>query len=76
MPEIDYLRISLIDKCNFRCLYCMPEGTKLDYVLSPELLSDREIITLIKDVFIPLGFSKFRLTGGEPLLRPWSRRFG
>ena len=70
MPEIDYLRISLIDKCNFRCLYCMPESAKLDYVLSPELLSDREIITLVRDVFIPLGFTKFRLTGGEPLLRP------
>lgn len=70
MPEIDYLRISLIDKCNFRCLYCMPEEAKLDYVLSPELLTNQEILTLVKDVFIPLGFTKFRLTGGEPLLRP------
>ena len=70
MPEIDYLRISLIDKCNFRCLYCMPEGAKLDYVLNQELLTNQEILTLIKEVFIPLGFTKFRLTGGEPLLRP------
>jgi len=70
MPEIDYLRISLIDKCNFRCLYCMPEEAKLDYVLSPELLTNQEILTLVQDIFIPLGFTKFRLTGGEPLLRP------
>ena len=70
MPKIDYLRISLIDKCNFRCQYCMPEGTKLNYVLNEELLSDREIISLVRDVFMPLGFTKFRLTGGEPLLRP------
>jgi GTP 3',8-cyclase len=70
MNQIDYLRISLIDKCNFRCQYCMPEGTKLDYVLSQELLTNQEIIFLLKNIFIPLGFSKFRLTGGEPLLRP------
>lgn len=68
--EIDYLRISLIDKCNFRCQYCIPEGTKLDYVLNQELLTNQEILTLVKEVFIPLGFTKFRLTGGEPLLRP------
>ena len=70
MPQIDYLRISLIDKCNFRCQYCMPEGSKLNYLLNPELLTDREILSLLRDVFIPLGFTKFRLTGGEPLLRP------
>ena len=70
MPKIDYLRISLIDKCNFRCQYCMPEGTELDYLLNQELLSDGEIVTLVRDVFMPLGFTKFRLTGGEPLLRP------
>ncbi|MEN9517994.1 MAG: hypothetical protein RLZZ381_582 [Cyanobacteriota bacterium] len=69
MPKIDYLRISLIDKCNFRCQYCMPEGTKFDYVLNHELLTNREIVTLLRQVFIPLGFTKFRLTGGEPLLR-------
>jgi GTP 3',8-cyclase len=70
MPKIDYLRISLIDKCNFRCQYCMPEGTKFDYVLNHELLTNQEIVTLLRKVFIPLGFTKFRLTGGEPLLRP------
>jgi len=70
MNPVDYLRISLIDRCNFRCQYCMPEGAKLDYVLRQELLSDGELLTLLREVFIPLGFRKFRLTGGEPLLRP------
>ena len=70
MNKIDYLRISLIDKCNFRCQYCMPEGSELDYLLQQELLTNQEIITLIQELFIPLGFTKFRLTGGEPLLRP------
>jgi GTP 3',8-cyclase len=70
MNPIDYLRISLIDKCNFRCQYCMPEGAELDYLLDREILNDREILILLREVFIPLGFSKFRLTGGEPLLRP------
>lgn len=70
MNTIDYLRISLLDRCNFQCQYCMPEGTKLDYILRQELLSEQEILTLLKEVFIPLGFCKFRLTGGEPLLRP------
>lgn len=69
MNVIDYLRISLLDRCNFRCQYCMPEGTELDYILRQDLLQREEIITLLKEVFIPLGFSKFRLTGGEPLLR-------
>lgn len=70
MNPIDYLRISLIDRCNFQCVYCMPEGAELDYVLREFWLSHGEILTLLKEVFIPLGFTKFRLTGGEPLLRP------
>ncbi len=70
MNQVDYLRISLIDRCNFRCQYCMPEGEELDYVLKQELLTSQELITLLKEVFIPVGFRKFRLTGGEPLLRP------
>lgn len=69
-PVVDYLRISTIDRCNFRCLYCMPEDDDLDYALTPEVLTRDEIITLVRDVFTPLGFSRFRLTGGEPLLRP------
>ncbi len=70
MNQVDYLRISLIDRCNFRCQYCMPEGTELDYILKQNLLTNEELLTLIKEVFIPVGFTRFRLTGGEPLLRP------
>lgn len=70
MNPVDYLRISLIDRCNFRCLYCMPEGAELDYILKQLLLTDEELLTLIQEVFIPVGFTRFRLTGGEPLLRP------
>ena len=71
MPNrIDYLRISLIDRCNFRCQYCMPEGADLAYVLQQDWLTPHELLTLIKAVFLPLGFTRFRLTGGEPLLRP------
>ena len=70
MNQVDYLRISLIDRCNFRCQYCMPEGAELDYILKQQLLTDEELLTLIEEVFIPVGFTRFRLTGGEPLLRP------
>ncbi|MBW4434274.1 MAG: GTP 3',8-cyclase MoaA [Pelatocladus maniniholoensis HA4357-MV3] len=70
MNQVDYLRISLVDRCNFRCQYCMPEGAELDYILKQNLLTDEELLTLIHEVFIPVGFTRFRLTGGEPLLRP------
>ncbi|MFB2896824.1 GTP 3',8-cyclase MoaA [Aerosakkonemataceae cyanobacterium BLCC-F50] len=70
MNQVDYLRISLIDRCNFRCQYCMPEGAELDYILQQQLLTYEELLTLIEEVFIPVGFTRFRLTGGEPLLRP------
>ena len=48
----------------------MPEGAELDYILKQQLLTDEELLTLIEEVFIPVGFTRFRLTGGEPLLRP------
>jgi len=70
MNQVDYLRISLIDRCNFRCQYCMPEGAELEYILRQQLLTNEELLTLIREVFIPVGFTRFRLTGGEPLLRP------
>ncbi len=70
MNAIDYLRISLIDRCNFQCQYCMPEGADLAYVLQQDWLTREELLTLLQSVFMPLGFTRFRLTGGEPLLRP------
>lgn len=64
--NINYLRISLTDKCNLRCVYCMPE----DITFRPraELLQDDEIYRLVR-IFSELGFHKFRLTGGEPTVR-------
>jgi len=62
------LRISLTDKCNLRCTYCMPpEG--LDWIPAPELLTDDEIVRLADIAVGRLGITSIRLTGGEPLLR-------
>jgi cyclic pyranopterin phosphate synthase len=64
--KIHYLRISLTDHCNLRCIYCMPE----DQTFRPnaDLMQDDEILTLTK-LFAGLGFDKIRLTGGEPTVR-------
>ncbi|MDY7012743.1 MAG: GTP 3',8-cyclase MoaA [Cyanobacteriota bacterium] len=70
MNQVDYLRISLLDRCNFRCHYCMPPGAEMEFLSRQAWLSHDEILVLLERVFIPLGFKKFRLTGGEPLLRP------
>ena len=70
MNPIDYLRISLIDRCNFQCQYCMPEGADLQYVRQQDWLTAAELLQLLQQVFMPAGFTRFRLTGGEPLLRP------
>jgi cyclic pyranopterin phosphate synthase len=65
--NIDYLRISLIDNCNLRCVYCMPlEG--LQFLPKVELLTAREI-ERVATAAVSVGFRKFRLTGGEPTLR-------
>ncbi|MEM9567010.1 MAG: GTP 3',8-cyclase MoaA [Cyanobacteria bacterium P01_E01_bin.34] len=69
MKDVNYLRISLIDRCNFRCQYCMPGDEEMDWLARQELLSKDELLYLLRSVFIPLGFDRFRLTGGEPLLR-------
>ena len=62
------LRVSLTDRCNLRCAYCMPpEG--LDWMLGPDLLSDDEVVRLISIAVTRLGVSEVRFTGGEPLLR-------
>nr|XP_033499247.1 molybdenum cofactor biosynthesis protein 1-like [Epinephelus lanceolatus] len=63
-----YLRISLTEKCNLRCQYCMPEeGVKL--TPRGQLLSTSEVLTLAR-LFVQEGVEKIRLTGGEPLIRP------
>ncbi|HVP19342.1 MAG TPA: GTP 3',8-cyclase MoaA [Spirochaetia bacterium] len=67
------LRISVIDSCNFRCPYCMPAevfGDAYRFLKSDELLTFEEI-TRIAGLFARLGVVKLKLTGGEPLLRPW-----
>jgi cyclic pyranopterin phosphate synthase len=62
------LRVSLTDRCNLRCAYCMPpEG--LDWLPTPELLTDDELIRLITVAVDRLGIREVRFTGGEPLLR-------
>lgn len=64
--DITYLRVSLTDRCNLRCVYCMPEDIK--FRPRAELMQDDELFTLIR-VFAGLGFHKYRLTGGEPTVR-------
>jgi cyclic pyranopterin phosphate synthase len=64
--DIHYLRISLTDRCNLRCVYCMPEDMR--FRPRAELLQDGELLLLVK-LFADLGFHKFRLTGGEPTVR-------
>jgi cyclic pyranopterin phosphate synthase len=66
--QIDYLRISVIDHCNLRCVYCMPLRG-LSFIPSPELLTAAEI-ERVAEAAVSVGFRKFRLTGGEPTLRP------
>lgn len=64
--KIDYLRISVTDRCNFRCHYCMPENQT--FLPHSELLDYTEI-ALLAERFIAHGIRKIRLTGGEPLVR-------
>jgi cyclic pyranopterin phosphate synthase len=64
--NIHYLRISLTDHCNLRCVYCMPEDQT--FHPNPELMQDNEL-ALLTQLFASLGFDKIRLTGGEPTVR-------
>ena len=65
--KIDYIRISITDRCNLRCVYCMPEsGIKL--ISHDDILSYEEIIRLCR-LFSKIGISKVKITGGEPLVR-------
>lgn len=63
------LRVSLTDRCNLRCTYCMPEEG-LRWLAKPDLLSDDEIVRLVRIAVTRLGVTEVRFTGGEPLLRP------
>lgn len=65
--RINYLRISLTDACNLRCVYCMPEN--MTFRPRAELMTDEEILYLVR-VGASLGVDKVRLTGGEPTIRP------
>lgn len=66
--SIEYLRISVTDRCNFRCLYCMPvEG--LAWLPKAEILSYEEIASVVRQL-APLGLRRLRITGGEPTIRP------
>lgn len=65
----DYVRISLIDKCNLHCLYCNPIGSKVAYLKKHEMLSPNSIIRLCNLLVKNFGIKKIRFTGGEPLIR-------
>ena len=65
---IDYLRISVTDKCNFRCRYCMPQAV-LD-VCHAEIMRYEEIMNIC-EAAVRAGISKFKITGGEPIVRKW-----
>jgi cyclic pyranopterin phosphate synthase len=66
--SIEYLRISVTDRCNFRCVYCMPaEG--LPWLPKAEILSYEEIAEIVRQL-APLGLRRVRVTGGEPTIRP------
>ena len=64
--EIDYLRISVTDRCNLRCLYCMPKG--IEKIEREKILRDEEIIRVV-DEASKEGIKKVRITGGEPMVR-------
>ena len=69
---IDYLRISVTDRCNLRCVYCMPpQGIQLK--AHSEILTYEEIVAVVRAA-AALGIRKVRLTGGEPLVRPHVER--
>ncbi|HCR04544.1 MAG TPA: GTP 3',8-cyclase MoaA, partial [Gemmatimonadetes bacterium] len=65
--RIEYLRVSVTDKCNLRCVYCMPEEG-LSWLRKEQLLTYEEIVKVITTM-APLGLRRVRITGGEPLVR-------
>jgi GTP 3',8-cyclase len=66
--SIEYLRISVTDRCNFRCLYCMPQEG-LAWLPKADILSYEEITGVVRQL-APLGLRRLRITGGEPTIRP------
>jgi len=66
--EIDYMRVSVTDRCNLRCAYCMPKEGIADKLSHAEILRDEEIVDIV-EVAAARGVKKIRLTGGEPLVR-------
>lgn len=64
--KIDYMRISITDRCNLRCTYCMPEGIRLSHM--EEILTFEEI-AVVCQAAVRLGIRRFKITGGEPLVR-------
>ena len=66
--EIDYLRVSVTDNCNLRCVYCMEEKDNI-FLKKENKLTDDEIYRIVKES-ASLGIKKIRITGGEPLVRP------
>lgn len=64
--EISYMRISVTDRCNLRCRYCMPEGINL---IPMEKILTYEEIVMIAEAAVMLGITRFKITGGEPLIR-------
>jgi cyclic pyranopterin phosphate synthase len=70
--RIEYLRISVTDRCNFRCVYCMP-ATGLEWLPKADILSYEEITGVVAQL-APLGLRRLRITGGEPTIRPQLER--
>jgi cyclic pyranopterin phosphate synthase len=66
--SIEYLRISVTDRCNFRCRYCMP-AAGLEWLPKRDILSYEEIAEVVRQL-APLGLRRLRITGGEPTIRP------
>src|SRR5512139_903374 len=64
--SVDYVRLSVTDRCDFRCVYCMAED--MQFLPRREILSLEELLAAA-EAFVALGVRKIRLTGGEPLVR-------
>ena len=63
---IEYMRISITDRCNLRCRYCMPDGAK--WIPMSEILTYEEIVRICQEA-VQIGITRFKITGGEPLVR-------